>query len=212
MGGASGGRMTSRRRPRSLTWRSSSSTSLLGRVILVGQSIGGLTALMVAARRPELVRALALVEAAPSEGGYGEEAAQVMGDALRCWPVPFPSHAAAAEFFRARFGDGAAVPWADGLEEHADGWRPRFEVEVMTRTVAEMQEPASWADWEALSCPVLVVRAGRGIIEPQVVREMAARLPAAEVSEVPEARHDLHLDRPHEWRKALTDFLTSLDS
>lgn len=183
----------------------------LGPVALVGQSIGGQIALLVAARRPELVRALVLVDAAPSEGGHGVEASRAIGNALRSWPVPFPSRGAAVEFFRERFGDGAALPWADGLEEHPDGWRPRFDVEVMARTLGEMQEPSSWADWEAISCPVLVVRAGRGIIEPQSATEMAARLPAAEIIQIPDARHDLHLDHPREWRTALTTFLNAMD-
>ena len=167
--------------------------------------------MMVAVRHPELVRALVLADAAPSEGGHGQQAAQAIGDALRNWPVPFPSQQAGAEFFRARFGDGAALPWADGLEECADGWRPRFDIEVMTRTLAAMQEPSSWTDWEAITCPVLVVRAERGIIDPQAVSEMASRLPAAQVIELPDARHDLHLDRPQAWRDALTTFLDSSD-
>jgi pimeloyl-ACP methyl ester carboxylesterase len=179
--------------------------------ILVGQSMGGLTALMVAARHPERVRALVLVEAAPSDGDDPEEAARYIADALRSWPVPFPSQKVAAEFFRDRFGDGAALPWADGLEERADGWRPRFDVEVMGRMLGEMLKSSSWADWQALSCPVLVVRAEHGDIEDQAVSEMAVRLPGAKIIDLPEARHDLHLDRPQEWRGALSAFITSLD-
>jgi len=110
-------------------------------VVLVGQSLGGLTAMMVAARHPELVRGLVMADAAPGQGGAGEAAAQAIGEALRSWPVPFPTREAGAEFFRARFGDGAALPWADGLEEHVDGWRPRFDIDVMERTLGEMQEP-----------------------------------------------------------------------
>ena len=183
----------------------------LGPVALVGQSIGGQTALLLAARRPELVRALVLADAAPSDGGHGEESARDIGSALRSWPVPFPSREAGVEFFRERFGDGAARPWADGLEEHPDGWRPRFDTEVMARTLGQMQEPSSWADWEAISCPVLVVRAGRGIIAPQLATQMAARLPAAEIIEIPDARHDVHLDRPREWRTTLAAFLDATD-
>jgi pimeloyl-ACP methyl ester carboxylesterase len=181
----------------------------LGPAALVGQSLGGVTALLVAAQRPELVRALVLADAGPSDGSNGEAAAQAIGDALRRWPVPFPSKEAGAEFFRLRFGDGAALPWADGLEESADGWRPRFDVDVMVRTLEEMQNRPSWPDWESLRCPVLVVRAGHGVIEPEDVQEMAARLPSARVVELPDARHDLHLDRPREWRRALVQFLGS---
>lgn len=181
----------------------------LGPVALVGQSLGGVTALILAAQRPELVRTLVLADAAPSDGSNGEAAARSIGDALRRWPVPFSSKEAGAEFFRQRFGEGAALPWADGLEERPDGWRPRFDIDVMVRTLREMQDRPSWADWESLRCPVLVVRAGQGVLDPEDVEEMAARLPSAEVVVLPESRHDVHLDRPQEWRRALIEFLDS---
>jgi pimeloyl-ACP methyl ester carboxylesterase len=44
-------------------------------VVVVGQSVGGLTALSLAARQPELVRGLVLVDASPSGGGRGVEEA-----------------------------------------------------------------------------------------------------------------------------------------
>lgn len=179
-------------------------------VVVVGQSIGGLTALMLAACHPGLVRALVMVDAAPGAGGFADEAAQDIAEALSSWPVPFASYRAAVEFLRARFGDGAALAWADGLEELADGWRPRFDLEVMTRIVAAMHQRSSWSAWEGLACPVLVVRAGRGVIDPRTVNEMAWRLPDARIIELPEARHDVHLDRPREWHQALTTFLTAV--
>jgi pimeloyl-ACP methyl ester carboxylesterase len=36
---------------------------------------------------------------------------------------------------------------------------------------------------------------------------MAERLPRARLLEIPDAGHDLHLDRPTEWRAALGGFL-----
>lgn len=40
---------------------------------------------------------------------------------------------------------------------------------------------------------------------------MTERLPFARLVEVPNAKHDVHLDRPDEWRRALSDFLTQWD-
>lgn len=59
---------------------------------------------------------------------------------------------------------------------------------------------------------MLVVCAEHGIIEPQQVSEMTARLPHAEIIELAGAQHDLHLDRPREWQETLTAFLLSVDS
>jgi len=39
---------------------------------------------------------------------------------------------------------------------------------------------------------------------------MASRLPQARFVELAEAGHDLHLDRPADWREALAGFLDSL--
>jgi pimeloyl-ACP methyl ester carboxylesterase len=172
--------------------------------VVVGQSLGGLTALSLAARRPELVRGLVLVEASPDGGGAGvEETVAGLGDALRSWPVPFASRAAAQAFFAARFGGRlAGEAWASGLESRDGGWWPRFDAGVMTRMLREAIAQPSWEEWERVSCPALVVTAGSG---------ESMRRPGVRVVEVPGAAHDIHLDRPAEWREALSGFLDSLD-
>jgi pimeloyl-ACP methyl ester carboxylesterase len=49
------------------------------------------------------------------------------------------------------------------------------------------------------------------MIEPETAGEIIERLPRAQLVEIPDAAHDLHLDRPDEWRDALIGFLDSLD-
>jgi pimeloyl-ACP methyl ester carboxylesterase len=178
-----------------------------GPAVLVGQSLGGVTAMLLAAERPEIAAALVMVDAAPGDGGNGRLSAEAMGEALSSWPVPFADYDAAADFFRSRFGDGAAFPWADGLEQRDDGFWPRFEVDVMAQTLGEMQEPSTWSRWQAVSCPTLVLRAEHGMIDTEVLERMRATRPAATVIELADAQHDVHLDRPQEWRQALRQFL-----
>lgn len=135
----------------------------VGPVVLVGQSVGGLTALSVAAHHPSLARALVLVEASPSDGSGGGSLPAEVAAGLRRWPVPFESRDSATSFFRTRFGsETAAEAWAAGLEQTADGWRPRFDIDVIERTLrAELSVP-TWAEWEQVRCPTLVVRGERG--------------------------------------------------
>jgi pimeloyl-ACP methyl ester carboxylesterase len=57
----------------------------LAPVALIGQSLGGLTALLVAAERPDLVAALVLAEADPAED---PEAPAAVEQALRRWQDP----------------------------------------------------------------------------------------------------------------------------
>jgi pimeloyl-ACP methyl ester carboxylesterase len=182
-------------------------------VVVVGQSVGGLTALSLAARRPELMRGLVLVDASPSGGGEGvEEAVSATARALREWPVSFGSRSDAHTFFAERFGGGlAAEAWTSGLERVENGWQPRFDVEVMAQTLRDAISFPSWEEWDSITCPALVVRAGNGMVEPETAREMTERLSRAQLIEIADAAHDVHLDRPDEWQEALTGFLDSLD-
>jgi pimeloyl-ACP methyl ester carboxylesterase len=49
------------------------------------------------------------------------------------------------------------------------------------------------------------------VVKPETVREIIERLPGVQLVELANAAHDLHLDRPDEWREALIAFLDSLD-
>ena len=179
----------------------------LGPAVLVGQSLGGHTALLVAAERPELVRGLVVAEASP-DGGDDDGGGGEVGASLRRWPVPFASREAAVEFFGGPSLNAEA--WADGLELRDGGWWPRFDVEVMVRTLEEAFRRSYWEEWERIACPTLVVRAGSGAITAAHARAMTDRLPRARLVEVAGAGHDLHLDRPAEWRRVLSEFLDSL--
>jgi pimeloyl-ACP methyl ester carboxylesterase len=183
----------------------------LGPVVVVGQSLGGRTALLLAAQRPELVRGLVLADASP---GGGDEADAVDVDlaqleqSLRRWPVPFASRDAAVEFFGGPSLNADA--WADGLEHRDGGWWPRFDIDVMVRTLREAVSRSCWEDWERISCPALVVRAGAGSVSPDDAQAMVARGQRVRLVELAGAKHDLHLDRPAEWRQALIEFVNSL--
>ena len=92
----------------------------------------------------------------------------------------------------------------------ASGWWPRFDVEVMTRTLAEADNRSYWELWERVECPALIVRGGDGSLPREDAEMMVTRGRDAKLVELADAKHDLHLDHPAEWRQALSEFLDSL--
>jgi pimeloyl-ACP methyl ester carboxylesterase len=181
----------------------------LAPAIVLGQSLGGRTALLLAAAHPDLVSALIVADASPSGGGPdAARAVTQLGDSLRRWPLPFPSREAAVVFFAGP--SLLAEAWVDGLEHRDGGWWPRFSIEVMERTLSEALSSGYWLEWESICCPTLIIRAGQGLVDPGEAMAMEQRLAQARLVELEGAKHDLHLDQPAQWRDALTVFLSSL--
>ncbi|MEV0778588.1 alpha/beta hydrolase [Streptomyces sp. NPDC050428] len=177
----------------------------LTRPVLIGQSLGGLTALLTAAAHPCLVRALVLVEAGPR--GPAPELPGKIGAWLDSWPIPFESAEAAARFFG---GGPAGLAWAAGLEARPDGLYPRVERDVMVDCVAESAVRSFWREWDQVRCPTLVVRGEAGSMPASEADEMRVRRPAGtRVEAVPGAGHDVHLDRPAELRALIEEFLSA---
>ncbi|MGC4911050.1 alpha/beta fold hydrolase [Streptomyces cyaneofuscatus] len=177
-----------------------------GRLVLVGQSMGGITALLTAAAHPELVRALVLVEAGPD--GPSPSLPETIGAWLDSWPVPFPDAEAATAFFG---GGAAGRAWADGLAPGPGGLHPRVDRDVMVATVQENAHRDFWDAWDEVRCPVLVVRAGKGMLKQQEADRMAERRPGTRIALVPEAGHDVHLDDPGAVFGEVAAFLAEVD-
>jgi len=177
-------------------------TLALPSAALVGQSLGGHTAMLTAAAHPDRVSALVMVEAGP--GGPDPGAPAHIRRWLDSWPVPFPSLDAAAEFLG---GGPVGAGWAAGLERRDDGWWPRFDRDAMVASVAENAVSALWPAWNAVACPTLLVLAQSSFIPAEEVAEMFRLRPATTALSVPGTRHDLHLQRPAVLSRALTAFL-----
>ncbi|MFF4344173.1 alpha/beta fold hydrolase [Kitasatospora sp. NPDC001540] len=177
----------------------------LERPLLVGQSLGGHTALLAAAAHPERFGGLVLVEAA---AGRAEDAPAQIEGLLSGWPLPFPDRAAAVGFFG---GGPGGEAWADGLEQRPDGWWPRFEVELMVASLAPVAARDHWDEWAALRCPTLLVLGQHGIIPPAETDRMLALRPEVRAISLLGAGHDVHLERPDELHRLVAELLDELD-
>jgi pimeloyl-ACP methyl ester carboxylesterase len=171
---------------------------------VVGQSLGGLTALLLAAARPDLIAGLVVAEATPARDPDGVDVVQRW---FAAWPLPFPSKREALTFFG---GDTLrSRAWCDGLERRADGLRPAFEPAVLLDALGRANGREHWDAWARIRCPTLVVRAADGVPAAGTGR-MAGMLPGTTVIEISDAGHDVHLDQPERWRESVQDFLASL--
>lgn len=165
-------------------------TAIGGPVALVGQSMGGHTAMLVATARPDLVSRLVLLES--TVGGDGNRAGRdAMQQFFGSWPVPFPDADAAVAFL----GSGALQrAWVADLEQRPDGLWPRFDADVMAATMEAVDEQPRWEEWQAVTVPTLAVFAEDGLFGEDTKREFVARGRNVLRVDVPQSGHDVHLD------------------
>ncbi|MEU5597288.1 alpha/beta hydrolase [Streptomyces sp. NPDC020298] len=165
---------------------------------LVGQSLGGLTALLLAARHAPLVDSLTLVEAGPAGRKPGLPAE--IGAWLDSWPPVFKSRQEALAFL----GHEA---WMKGLDEREGGWHSRLDRNTMIAAVAELATDDYWTDWSRIACPTLVVRGENGTMPPAEAADMRSRRPSTRITVITDARHDVHLDQPESLYETIARFL-----
>ncbi|MFB7251908.1 alpha/beta fold hydrolase [Microbacterium sp. NPDC056234] len=170
--------------------------------VLVGQSMGAHTAFLVAASRPDLVDRLVMLEGHVA-GEAGPESAAGLGRFFASWPSTFRDASHAREFLG---GDAIVDAWVDDLEATPDGLRPRFDADVMERTIRAVHAPR-WHEWEQLEVPTLAVFARRGMFTPAVKDELLTRRPATRRIDLQGGSHDAHLDAFDEWVGVLRAWL-----
>jgi len=177
----------------------------LAPAVLVGHSLGGHTAFLLATRRPDLVRGLVVAEATPQ---VDPEASARVRAWLEAWPVPFTSHEQAIRFFGGN--TLRAQVWLSGLEQRNVEFWPRFDTSVMLGALNEIACRSYWDEWGRIRCPVLVVRAQHGVPAEDTQR-MVELLRHARLVEIEKSGHDIHLDQPQRWRETLQEFLSTLE-
>ncbi|MGB3433705.1 alpha/beta fold hydrolase [Achromobacter sp.] len=182
---------------------------------LLGHSMGGIAAIVFAARYPQRVRRLIVEDAGPAafEGSAG--AARIQRE-LRETPASFPDVGAAREYLRALRPSVTEAAREERLrhmlkEDGSGGWTWRHDHAGIAATRLD-PDPARVADlWpqvEALACPTLVVRGGRSdYLQARTAHDMAARNPNVEWIEIAGAGHYIHDDQPEVFNQAVGGFL-----
>lgn len=177
---------------------------VIDRAVVVGHSMGGLHSINLAARHPERVRALVIVDASPDPLPAGAERARRL---LTGRPARFTDRAEARGYLeRTSPGYMDAVyenRLAFGFREDADGlvWRsdPSALEQIMS---GRMPTDDRWDALAAIACPTLVVRGTRSnVLSEEVAQDMVRALQNGRLMEL-DAGHNVPLDRPRELADA----------
>jgi len=175
---------------------------------LVGHSMGGKAAMLVALRRPDLLRRLVVVDVAPVayESTFDAYARAMLGvelagvtrraevDAAIAPEVPDPG-------VRAFLLQNLAV------EAGRATWRPNlFVLEREMGTVSGFPLVPAWARFER---PTMFVAGGQSdYIQPDHADKVLELFPKAEVRVVPDAGHWVHAERLEDFLALLVPFLS----
>ncbi|MCG7427983.1 alpha/beta fold hydrolase [Helcobacillus massiliensis] len=200
-----------------------------GPVDIVGHSMGGKVAMLIALRHPDLVRRLVVVDIAPvGDGGPNGDSPSGRGDfehlldtlarldldsltgrtdADRRLAADVPDASVRAFLLQNlsrthRAGSHKDSPTGDGFH-----WQPNFP--LLHRAIDQIKDwPANEIDGSSFTGPVLwIAGADSDYIRPEDLPVMRALFPSVLQVTIKNARHWVHADQPDAFISALRTFL-----
>jgi pimeloyl-ACP methyl ester carboxylesterase len=181
---------------------------------VVGMSLGGATAIRLAATRPDLVRRAVIVDVTPNSGVRSRalQPAERGAVALVSGPPVYESFAAMAAAAVAASPSRPRAAVERGVRHNArrlpDGsWTWRYDL-FGERPASVGDHTGLWTDVPAITVPVLLVLgADSPFTGEEDVAEFRRLLPAARVEVVPGAGHAIQSDQPLALARLIEDFI-----
>lgn len=178
-------------------------------VHFVGLSMGGMVGLRLAARHPELVRSLSLLDSsAEAEAEAARRRYRMMLWVLRLLGArPLVSRLLPVMFGRSTLSDPAQ---ADARRE----WRAQVaQLPRQVRRAVEgvLDRPPVTGELARIRCPTLVLVGEEDIATPPAYSErMAERIPDARLVQLPRVGHMSNLEAPRQVNATLDAFLSTV--
>lgn len=194
----------------------------------MGHSLGGMTTLMAAIEKPELFRALVLIEPTlfPPWMGFLMRSMAPFNLFRRVHPLvrrtmrrktTFPDQETMYQNYRKKpifsaIPDHVLRDYVSGLAGHQEDGTVRLkyspEWEVGVYETGGSADPYVWKNLPNIPCPVLVLRGERSdTVSLNTLERIARRLPRGKALTLPSVGHLLPLEEPEQVAAIILDFL-----
>jgi len=181
---------------------------------VVGMSLGGMTAIVLASRHPELVRSAVIVDVTPGTDHAKAEPIIAFVDGPEIFESFDEILQRTIQFNPTRTESSLRRGVLHNAYERDDGtWSWRYDRMNRMRSDAADQKldfSELWDDVSAIQCPLLLVRGGSsGVVGDEDVDEWKRRKPSSEVVVVEGAGHSVQGDKPVELAALIERFVFS---
>ena len=186
----------------------------LDRPVVLGHSMGGMNAMTFAARHPEQLRALVLIDVGPgvSVDGVQQVRQFVAGpyelESLDAWVEM--TH----KYYPFRSKEGIRKRLAVSLRETPEGKMAKMFDERFREAdflgVADSRA-GIWETAKALTVPTLLLHGEKSpVLKQEQAEEFAEQVPVVRLVTIPEAGHSVAGDQPEAFVEAVRDFLNDV--
>jgi proline iminopeptidase len=193
----------------------------LGRFILLGHSWGGLVAMRYAARHPERLRALIVMNTGEPGSKYAAQRQAIVrrkqtpADSAELSRIvrsdAFRQRDSSAvnpmlrTFFRASFADPSL---STQLDVHEDQRTSHNMVPVAMLVMGPLGPNFDlWPEVATIRVPTLIVHGAEDLVPLEMPRELAQKIPGAQLAIIESAGHFPYIEKPAETFAAINQFL-----